>query len=186
MMNRWITTTTSIANDLEQNLIPSTSLSYHISKKRKEYFYIHGLVFVFICCLAAAGGVATFFGQRALELAVFKTAFDGTIQQLPNTVQIGLSQKFAASRLLNKLYTFSVENGCGTTKGQSPPFFTLPGLQNYSLEFKTLGGSLRGVEWHPFVDNNTRPAWESWAKQNIASQTVGSPGFFKTINATGE
>ena len=118
MMNRWITTTTSIANDLEQNLIPSTSLSYHISKKRKEYFYIHGLVFVFICCLAAAGGVATFFGQRALELAVFKTAFDGTIQQLPNTVQIGLSQKFAASRLLN---TFSVENGCGTTKRERAP-----------------------------------------------------------------
>ena len=175
-----------MANDLEENLV-QPSLDILQKRGQKREWIIHGLVLLVICCLSAGGGVATFFGQRALELAVFRIQFDGSLQQLQNTVQIGLSQKFAASRLLNKLYSYGTAYGCGTTFGQTPPFFTLPGIQNYSTEFKALGGSLRGLEWHPLVDNNTRAEWELWAKKNIAVQTDGlSPSFFKTINATGE
>ena len=169
-------------NDLEKNLVSGDDQI----KKRNDRL-VHGLVASFICCISAGAGVAIFFGQRATELAIFKTQFDGTIQQLQSTIQIGLSQKYAASRLLNKLFTYGAESGCGTTYGQSPPFFTLPGFQHFSDEIKTLGGSLRGIQWNPLVNNNTRTEWELWAKKNIAVQTVGlPPSVFNTINATGE
>ena len=173
----------NMEKDLEQNILPTSSLD-----KRKVWI-LHGLVFGFICCLSAGVGVATFFGQRAVELAAFQAQFDGNVQQLQNTMQTGLSQKFSASRLVNKLYAYGSAYGYGTTYGQKPPFFTLPGITNYTLEIIKLGGSLRDVNWLPFVDNNTRPAWEAWAKKNIQSQTQGlnlPPSVFTTINATGE
>jgi len=203
--------------DLEkQNLInldPSSSMlgNNHDHTKGRQWI-VHGLVFVFICSISAGVGVATFFGQRATELALFQTQFDGTIQQVQGTLQFGLSQKFAASRLLNKvvhvafllqyplhslipihsctisslqLYAYAAKYGYGTTFGQSPPYFTLPGMQNISAELYLLGGNLRGTEWHPLVTNDTRSAWETWAKQNIAVQTKGlAPNIFKTINTT--
>ena len=166
---------------MEKNLVPSSG---KFEKKKCRQWIFHAATFVFICCISAGAGVALFFSQRATELTVFKIQLDGTISQLQRTIQSGLSQKFAASRLLNKIYAFSAEYGYGTTYGQSPPFFLLPGIQNYSLELMTLG-DIRGTEWHPLVDNNTRPAWESWAKEIIKTQGL-SPSVFNTVNNTGE
>ena len=60
----------------------------------------------------------------------------------------------------------------------------LPGIQNYTIELMTLG-DVRGSEWHPLVDNTTRPAWEQWTKQIIKTQGL-SPTVLRTINNTGD
>ena len=155
---------------------------------KRNHQVIHGLVFLLFCCLSGGAGIATYFGRKSVELSKFQTEFNGNFEQLQSILQYALSQKFATSRLLNKMYSVAVKHGYGTTLDQKPPFFTLPGYQNYSSELIQLGGNLRGTEWHPLVvENNTRSAWESWAKKNIASQAAGmSPSVFNTINATGE
>ena len=166
--------------DLEMNLDND-----HNIKKRN--WLLHAVVFVFLCCLSAGIGYATFFGQRQVELTVFQTQFDGTVQLITNSLQLSLKQKFAASRLLNKMYSTAAKHGYGTSYGQQPPYLILPGYQNFSVEITLLGGFIRGLELHPLVDETTRPAWESWAKNNIASLADGmSPSFYKVINTTGE
>ena len=75
--------------------------------------------------------------------------------------------------------------------GQIPPYFTLPGFQDYATDILTLG-VFRNINWYPLVDtsdNRTRPKWEAWVKdsKNIAEQTYGQPGnvsTFTTINST--
>ena len=69
------------------------------------------------------------------------------------------------------------------------PYFTLPGFQDYATELNTLaGGNLRSVGFAPLIDTSNsavRPAWESWAKQNIALQTAGyDANVFNVINGT--
>ena len=173
----------TMANDLEANLVSTTSNDVKIKKCKVEWL-IHGLAFVFICCISAGAGLAIYFGKRATEVAVFKSEFDGTIHQLESTIQTGLAQKFAASRLLNKIYAFNEYFGYGTSYGQKAPYFLLPGIQNYTIELMTLG-DVRGSEWHPLVDNTTRPAWEQWTKQIIKTQGL-SPTVLRTINNTGD
>ena len=172
----------NIMTNLEENLVHSTSEKEKTVKR--DRCCIHGLVIVLICCISAGAGLALFFSQRATELTVFKIQLDGTISQLQRTIQLGISKKQSASRLLNKIYAYAAEYGYGTTYGQSPPFFLLPGIQNYTLELMTLG-DVRGTEWHPLVDNNTRPAWELWTKEIIKTQGL-SPSVFHTVNNTGE
>ena len=174
----------TMTNDLEENF-PNTNNTDHKFKKKycKIEWLIHGLAFLFICCISAGAGIAIFFGERATEIAIFKTEFEGTIHQLQSTVQAGLAQKFAASRLLNKIYAYADWYGYGTEYGQKAPYFLLPGIQNYTIELMTLS-DVRGSEWHPLVDNTTRPAWELWAKQIILKQGF-SPTVLRTINNTG-
>ena len=102
-----------------------------------------------------------------------------TVVLLENQIAFGFKQKFAVSRLLQKLYGQAVKHGYGLTYGQKPPFFSLPGYEGFFTELQTLGGYLRSMNWNPLVDTtNTsmRPAWEAWAKENIVPQTYGLPG----------
>lgn len=170
------------AKDLEMNLENDDRKI----KKRKQWI-LHAVVFGCLCCLSAGIGYATFFVQRQVELTVFNTQFDGTVQLIANSLQLSIQQKFAASRLLNNMYSIAAKHGYGMTYGQKPPYLTLPGYQKFSVEINLLAGFSRGLEIHPLVDNNTRPAWEAWAKTNIASLSDGMPpSFYNVINTTGE
>ena len=98
-----------------------------------------------------------FLGAHAPEFAVFQTQLNSCFDQLQNSVSTGLGQTFAASRMMQHLYGYASKYGYGTSLGQAPPFFTLPGFQDYATELSTLaGGNLRSVGWAPLVDTTNR------------------------------
>ena len=105
----------------------------------------NALTFFVLCGLSAGIGFATFSTQRQSQLIVFQNAVDSSVLQLQFTVQAALSQKFAASRLVGKLFGHATKLGYGTTYGQELPTFTLPGYQDITTEILTLAGNLRGT-----------------------------------------
>ena len=150
------------------------------------------LIFVIMCGISAGIGYASYATQHASQLTVLQHTADSSVLQLQFTVQAALSQKFAASRLVGKLFGHATKLGYGTMYGQELPAFTLPGYQDLSTEILTLAGNLRGMAWYPLVDttnNTTRLAWEAWAKKNTLAQTkeyglAGNVSIFNKMNAT--
>ena len=138
------------------------------SPKRRNEWITHGFSFLIMCIVSAGAGIAMFYSYRLPQIIAFRIQFDSSAFQLQNSIQTGLIQKFAASRLLNKLFQYAIKHGYGTSFQQTPPFFTLPGFQDYATDFLTLGGSIRVIDWVPLIDTTnqaTRSAWETWAKQ---------------------
>ena len=194
----------SLFTDLEKNVGPTkNSTKPHpdennkqssSTKKHKfnvmEWIIYMSLLFL-ICGISAGVGVATFNVAHTPQNVLFQIQFDSATAQLQNSIQTGLIQKYAGSSLLGKMFAYAAKFRYGTTYGQVPPFFTLPGFQDYATDIITLG-VFRNINWYPLVDttdNKTRPAWEAWVKnvKNIEVQTYGQPGnvsTFKTINAT--
>ena len=64
-----------------------------------------------------------------------------TVVLLGKSITTAFIQKFAASRLLQKLYGQADKRGYGISYGQHPPFYTLPGFEDLSTEVATLGGT---------------------------------------------
>ena len=155
---------------------------------KRQNWVKHGLFVFLFCCIAVGVGVGTYYGTYATQFIAFQTQFQSSSTQLQFSIQAGLIQKCAASRLIGKLFRQAATLGCGTTPGEAPPYMTLPGFQGYVDEISLLAGNPRAIEWAPLVDTTnpaTRSAWEAWAKKNIALQTAGyDASIFKIINTT--
>ena len=157
------------------------------STKKGRYWIIHVCVILIFCGFSGGIGYASYDSQRAPQLAAFHTQFLGTTSQLQISMQSTFTQYFSASKLLGLLISYAAKYGYG---GGAPPFISVPGYQNITGQLLQMSGNIRTLAWGPLVDTTdptTRPAWESWAKQNLASVTAGysaSSSNFKAVNTT--
>ena len=182
-----------VENNISENPLSKTKLPTTVPVPVITFNMIKTVLMFLIMCVISGGiGFATFCAQHASQLAMLQTAVDSSFFQLQTSIEHELRLKFAASRLVSKLFGHATKLGYGTTYGQQLPAFTLPGFQDISTEILSLAGNLRGMAWYTLVDttnNTTRSKWEAWAKKNILSQTqeyglAGNVTIFNKINAT--
>ena len=150
-----------------------------------KFWIFHVCVILMFCGFSGGIGYACYDSQRAPQVASFQTQWLGTTSQLQTSTQHTFTQYFSVSKLVGLLVSFSAKRACG---GGVPPFMNVPGFQNLSAQLLQSSGNIRSLAWLPLVDTTDptlRPKWESWAKQNLASQFVGyAASNFLAVNTT--
>jgi len=163
---------------------PNSPLPTPTSKNGRSWIF-HVCAILIFCGFSGGIGYASYDSQRAPQLAAFRTQLLGTTSHLQLAVQSTFAQYFSTSKVLGLLFSYAAKYGYG---GGAPPFMTLPGFQNITGELMKLSGNIRSVSWVPLVDTTDptlRPAWESWVKQQTATETAGyAASNFIAINTT--
>ena len=186
----------SLFTDLEKNMPklsskPSTSNANNSTATKKRKFssmewIVYSCIFLFICGISSGVGVATYNVAHSPQNVLFQVQFNSATTQLQNSIQAGLKQKFAGSSLLGKMFSYAAKYGYGTTYGQVPPFFTLPGFQDYATDIITLG-VFRNINWYPLVGTTMAkyPHYTYSVATNLPlSSFVSSPHPYSTYPTT--